>query len=159
MSSAYLSKGTTLEIDACGIKNSLRKARDGYTYFGCKKNIHSGFNEDTGGSILGTTKIVANDFVIPAKSEDDIEKHRGRQFQIWFDVDQNKYFIKDLGIGYGAFMKLTAPLPLKDNYLINIGESYIVANILPPSEELQELGIEINVPRLRLKIFSVVKSD
>jgi len=67
--------------------------------------------------------------------------------------------MKDLGIGYGAFIKLSKNLPLKDNYLINIGESYIVANILPPSEELQEMGIEISVPRLRLKIFSVVKSD
>lgn len=43
-----------------------------------------------------------------------------------------KYYIKDLGIGYGAFVKLTRPLVLKDNFLINMGESYIVANLIKP---------------------------
>ena len=40
------------------------------------------------------------------------------------------YKIKDLGIGYGAFVKLNNPLVLRDNFLLNMGESYIVANLL-----------------------------
>ena len=45
------------------------------------------------------------------------------------------YKIKDLGIGYGAFVKLNGPLILRDNFLLNMGESYIVANLLRGHED------------------------
>jgi hypothetical protein len=45
------------------------------------------------------------------------------------------YKIKDLGIGFGAFVKLNSPLVLRDNFLLNMGESYIVANLLRGQEE------------------------
>jgi hypothetical protein len=45
------------------------------------------------------------------------------------------YKIKDLGIGFGAFVKLNGPLVLRDNFLLNMGESYIVANLLRGQEE------------------------
>jgi hypothetical protein len=61
------------------------------------------------------------------------------------------YKIKDLGVGYGAFVKLTRPLVLRDNFLLNMGESYIVANLIKSPED--------GVLKLRLKIFSVVKAD
>ena len=61
------------------------------------------------------------------------------------------YKIKDLGIGFGAFVKLNSPLVLRDNFLLNMGESYIVANLLR--------GQEDGIQNLRLKIFSVVKAD
>lgn len=28
-----------------------------------------------------------NDFIIPTKNEEEKEKHRGRQFQIYYDID------------------------------------------------------------------------
>lgn len=61
------------------------------------------------------------------------------------------YKIKDLGVGYGAFVKLTRPLVLRDNFLLNMGESYIVANLIKSHDD--------NTLKLRLKIFSVVKAD
>ena len=71
-----------------------------------------------------------------------------------------KYKIKDLGIGYGAFVKLTTPIMLKDNYLLNMGESYIVANLIKSQDDLTEMaGTKLLQQRLRLKIFSVVKAD
>jgi hypothetical protein len=45
------------------------------------------------------------------------------------------YKIKDLGIGFGAFFKLNSPLVLRDNFLLNMGESYIVANLLRGQED------------------------
>lgn len=41
LSSAYLEKGEVLIINALGLEEdkSLRKAGDGFTYFGCKKSI------------------------------------------------------------------------------------------------------------------------
>ena len=32
-------------------------------------------------------KEIVNDFVIPTKNEEEKEKHRGRQFQIYYDID------------------------------------------------------------------------
>ena len=70
-----------------------------------------------------------------------------------------KYKIKDLGIGYGAFVKLTKPIILRDNYLLNMGESYIVANLFKQQDDMMGI-IGGKVPlKLRLKIFSVVKAD
>ena len=77
-----------------------------------------------------------------------------------FDIEMGVYKIKDLGIGYGVFVKLTENLPLKDNYLINMGESYIVANLLAPQQELLGVVATKKLPqKLRLKIFSVAKAD
>ncbi len=41
-----------------------------------------------------------------------------------------KYLIKDLGIGFGAFARLDRPLELKDNHLLNLGESFIIVNLI-----------------------------
>lgn len=98
--------------------------------------------------------------MIPNTNEEEVEKHQGRQFQIAFDLDSNSYKIKDLGIGYGVFVKLQQNLVLKDNFLINMGESYIVANLLQPQQELMGVVATRHLPqKLRLKIFSVSKAD
>ena len=105
-------------------------------------------------------KEIVNDFVIPTKNEEEKEKHRGRQFQIYFDPDSFKYKIKDLGVGYGAFVKLTRPIVLRDNFLLNMGESYIVANLFKSQDDMMGIVGVNKVPmKLRLKIFSVVKAD
>ena len=39
-------------------------------------------------------KEIVNDFVIPTKNPEEKEKHRGRQFQIYYDMDTQKYKIK-----------------------------------------------------------------
>ena len=81
--------------------------------------------------------------------------------------------IKDLQIGYGVFTETVGPVPLKDNLLINMGESYIVTNLhLPDPEIVSEYqnttqNYSNNVsqsqsqppPKLKLRVFSVSKSD
>jgi len=49
--------------------------------------------------------------------------------QIEFNLERG-YMIKDLGIGFGAFVRLDRPLELKDNHLINMGESFIIVNLI-----------------------------
>lgn len=68
------------------------------------------------------------------------------------------YYIKDLGIGFGVFKKMDTyglspnqtqgSIVLRDNMLVNIGEAYIVVNLLPE-------GLEDHEPHdtLKLKIF------
>ena len=113
---------------------------------------------------------MVNDFIIPACKREDKEKHAGRQFQIRFDRHTDTYFIKDLQVGYGVFTETVGPVPLKDNLLINMGESYIVTNLTPPDPEIvDEYAINslngegqlssIAPPKLKLRVFSVSKSD
>ena len=152
----------------------MRKAFDGVTYFGCKKTmpkkavvgsnemeadsgapamVHESASEDDANSsaamelnedALGDKEVV-NDFIIPACKKEDKEKHAGRQFQIRFDLHTETYFIKDLQIGYGVFTETVGPVPLKDNLLINMGESYIVTNLTQPDPEIvQEYAASLN---------------
>ena len=41
--------------------------------------------------------------------------------------------IKDLGVGYGVFVRQEHPIMLKDNMLSNVGEAYIVVNLISGS--------------------------
>ena len=134
----------------------LRRAYDGVTYFGCKRTlpktatsdleaadsgapalVHESASEDGSvGDSSSARREIVNDFIIPSSKEDEKEKHAGRQFQIRFDPHTETYFIKDLQVGYGVFTETVGPVPLKDNLLINMGESYIVTNLSGPDPEI-----------------------
>lgn len=62
--------------------------------------------------------------------------------------------MKDLGIGFGVFTESVGPVILKDNQLINMGESYIVTNLVEIENRDQEIIVQ-----LKLKVFSVNKAD
>ena len=135
ISSKVLQAGMEMTINALGIEGSDRDGRDGVVYFGNKRKGRKG----------DLTEIV-NDVKIPASDKELGEKHRGRHFQIVYDPFSDKYYIKDLSVGFGAFTRLNSPLILKDNHLIHIGESFIVVN-------LNYTGPPRSLPRLRLKLF------
>jgi len=96
---------------------SLRKIKDGKTYFGLispnNENVNKKIDFNTGN----------NDII---NTSSDI--HYGLQFRIKFDIKENGYFIRDcpFGNGYGTFMKVYKEMIIRDNTLINIGENYIV---------------------------------
>lgn len=53
-------------------------------------------------------------------------------------------------------------MPLKDNLLINMGESYIVTNLSAPDPEIETeyaQNGQIAPAKLKLRVFSVSKSD
>lgn len=98
----------------------------------------------------GKKEIVVNDFVIPSRNTEAAEQHRGRHFQIWYEMEKRQYFIKDLGIGFGVFKRMENGLAvLKDNMLVNVGEAYIVVNLLPEGAEEQGRSYDT----LKLKMF------
>lgn len=108
------SEGFSIMISSIGIEGSLRKAEDGITYFG-SVNKDSSINE-------------LNDFLIPMPDSDKDERNLGRHFQIYFSLSDSKYYIRDLGRGFGAFMKIGTSYVLKSDSLINIGDAYIVVS-------------------------------
>lgn len=113
--STTLERGTILEIDPLGLKNSIRQnAGDGLVYFG--------FLTDEELADYNT----AIDFLIKPKEENYETRFKGRHFQIRFNPFDLKYYICDLGNGFGTFVKLTEETVIKDNYLINLGNAYIV---------------------------------
>lgn len=110
--------------------DSLRTQKDGFVYFGCKKHG----NKQNGLEVI-------NDFVIPSKDKETEKRHRGRHLQIEYNLERNNYLIKDLGIGFGAFVRLEKPLELKDNHLLNMGESFIIVNLINEKFSLANYSI------------------
>lgn len=131
LQSATLPKGTVFRINAQGYEESKREDADGVTYIGCKRKINS-----------HKAEAVLNDIVIPNQEPQHDELHRGRHFQIAYEPSLDAYFAKDLGVGFGVFVKIDFTLELRDNYLVQMGDSFLIANFMTPDRS-----------RLRLKLF------
>lgn len=86
------------------------------------------------------------------KDKDTANRHRGRHFQIAYSIERDQYFIRDLGIGVGAFVKIEEDIIIKDNYLLSLGESFIIINILTERDE-SDTQSDLQFPMLRLKLF------
>jgi len=134
LSSNALPQGSVLSIGPEGYGESLRGAKDGITYFGCKRR-----EKATGDK----QRSVVNDVLMRVSDAEVAEKHRGRHFEVTYRPERRSYWIRDLGVGFGAFLRLDAPIKLRDNSLLNLGESFIVVNLEPPTDR----------PRLKLKLF------
>ena len=131
ISSWNLPKGLKLHIKKDKLENSLRNGNDGKIYFGYEKEIvnqnHNTINEP---------KI---DYLLLPKDNEYNDKFIGIHFMIRYDKEKCKYYIKDLGSGYGTFIKIINPLNIINNLLINIGDSFIVFSL----DEGQNLTVKI----------------
>lgn len=87
----------------------------GYTYFGSKRKLTK-----KGQPI--------NDVVFPALDEEYAERHRGNHFYIRYCGKTGSYKIKDLGIGFGVFMRRDDEVVLRNNTLVNVGLEYLTVN-------------------------------
>jgi len=145
MSSDETEKFITIEINPYGYVNSKRIKKDGITYFGY----------DTG---EGQYQV---DFIM--KSNDNYyydDAFNGRHFMIKFNPNDLNYYLKDLGRGFGTFIKIQEWTELVNNLLLNIGENYIVFSFGDEDdEEEDEKNNNINYNKddnsLNIKIFSI----
>lgn len=145
--------GTIYTITAQGIENGLRGAKDGFTYFGCKKRKCKSSIRHRKGEII-------NDVIIKNPDKEISQRHRGKHFQIQYVLDSNCYKIRDLGIGFGAYAKLENPLILQDNHLLSMGESFFIVNLLPDTDIEKRIS-KAELPKkddlhtkLRIKVFA-----
>ena len=160
MSSTTITLGTKLKIDKNGLmEGSLRNKKDNITYFGYM-DIDNINNYD---------ESIIVDYILPQKQykneDDNEEKYIGRYFQISYNLILKNYYIRDLGYGLGTFIKIKDPLLLKDNFLISIGDSYLVINLENSDEKDLVLGNNNNFSnkfdsklkgsgkKLRIKLF------
>ena len=143
-------KYMTIEINPFGYINSKRENKDGITYFG----INMEKWDNMGGGI---------DVVIKNNEDDyDDQNLYGRHFMIKFNPNDLNYYIKDLGKGIGAFIRIQEWTEIKNNQLINIGENYLLLSFEDDEDEEKYNNINnnnINENKsdnfLTIKIFSL----
>ena len=135
-------KKISIEINPLGYSNSKRK-KDGITYFGYEKEGEE-----------NNLDIIIN----PADNETIDEKFIGKHFQIKFNPEDLNYYLKDLGHGFGTFIKITDWVEIKNNFLLNIGENYLVFSLGSENENNISENCVIknnqNDSILNVKIFS-----
>lgn len=151
-------KNFKIEINPLGmVQGSKRKANDGFTYFGLVEEDDQEYNDDNNDNKDNKGKDV--DFEINSNdinTNTDNSNLIGRHFRIRFDINTMKYYIKDLGLGYGTFKKIVKKATLKDTYLINIGNSYIVCTFGVDEYYPEGKGsyVEMGEKTLNIKVFS-----
>mmetsp|Transcript_1101 Transcript_1101/g.2026 ORF Transcript_1101/g.2026 Transcript_1101/m.2026 type:complete len:289 (-) Transcript_1101:94-960(-) len=170
-----------------GYENGPRRLEfDGFTYFGVEDGVFNEDDEESSKNGAGATggyiedgkqvqKKEMNDFIIPKSNPNNSDaskespsmnpvmggegnNHQGRQFYIQFDPIDKFYKIRDLGKGYGAFGKLQGSIIIRDSFLINIGESYVVSYLISNQEDNEDSQLNSSgkgaIPyKLKLKIF------
>ena len=144
MSFDVTEKFINIEIDPWGYVNSKRAKKNGVTYFG--------YEEEKG---VGNLSV---DYVLKKNDNYSYEDaFNGRHFMIKFNPDNLNYYIKDLGRGFGTFIKIQEWTELKNNLLLNIGENYIVFSFGEDDEEEENEKemIDKNDNSLNIKIFSI----
>ena len=157
ISSISNQRGLKITINALGMtENSRRKAFDGNTFFGF---LGEEDNDNTNDINENTDQINNEvDFVIkPKEMNGDYNKNIGRYFRIRFDLTSMEYLIKGLECGFGTFKKITEKTKLKDCYLINVGNSYIVCSFGIDELNLSEKSIIDADKILNIKVYSEVQ--
>ena len=61
--------------------------------------------------------------------------------------------LRDLGVGFGVFREIKEPVLIKDQMLINMGESYIVTSLVQQQED------NASLVKLKLKVYNINKGE
>ena len=80
-----------------------------------------------------------------------LDKIKNAFFKIFYDYDRHIYYLLDLGVGYGTFYKIEEETALKENSIVNIGESFLVFSFRNKEMDTEE---QFNEDDLFIKIYS-----
>ena len=126
----------SIEITPLGYNESKRK-KDGITFFGYQKEGEKEEEEEE-------IDIRIN----PIDGENLDDKFYGKHFQIKFNPEDLNYYLRDLGHGFGTFIRINDWIEIKNNFLLNIGENYLIFSVI--SKDAQDNNSVLNI-----KLFSV----
>ena len=143
--SKNLEKGFKLQINKGNLENSLRNVKDEFTYFGYEIN--------------NKNKNYTIDYLLEPRNKNNDDKSIGKYFQIRYDNNLYKYYIKDLGNGYGTFIKLINEKKINNNLLINIGDSFIVFSFKKTNKEIITLQIFTGEQKCEITEFNSKNSN
>ena len=79
------------------------------------------------------------------------ERIKSAIFKIFYDYTKHIYYLMDLGVGYGTFYKIDEETVIKENSIVNIGESFLVFSFMNKELEKEE---QFGEDDLLLKIYS-----
>ena len=79
------------------------------------------------------------------------EKNKNIFFKIYYNSANETFYLMDMGVGYGTFYKIEEETIIKENNIINIGESYLIFSFNKINEDENQ---EIKEDDLFLKIYS-----
>ena len=131
-----------------GAEFGCREKRDYTTYFGCKKRWFRNKGKVSNADIV-------NDIVLKLQDKIEAENYRGRHFEIKYNPSLSSYFIKDLKIGFGTFVKLIKPLTIKDGSIIMVGDSFLILNLLPDKAKgSKPSSFQSNILRLKVTVYA-----
>ena len=139
-------------------ENSKRKAFDGNTFFGFLGEEND-LTKDNKENQDNNSEEINNDidFIIMPRENNNDNKNIGRYFRIRYDLISMGYLIKGLECGFGTFKKITEKTKLKDCYLINLGNSYIVCSFGIDELNISETSIIDADKILNIKVYSEVQ--
>lgn len=124
-------KTNILLLTPLGLTNSKRQVKDGVVYFG------SNFRDSNSNIII--------DYKLKLSNPIYGKKTLGPHFMVFFDLNKKTYFIRDLMVGLGTFVRVKEAMVLENDHLLSFGETYILVNIV-------NWGHEGGYPKLRLKV-------
>ena len=121
ISSQSMRFGTKIKIDKMGLmEKSLRNIKSNIIYFGYIDDLN--LNKDDNENSI--------DYLLPQKkfeNEDNEDiKFSGRFFRIYFNAKNLHYYLRDLGNCLGTYVKIKEPTILKNDDMINIGDTYLI---------------------------------
>ena len=119
--SGNLQSGSEICIMQTGFKGGYRRKKDGTTYFGCKKRMLKN-------NLRMQHGVIVNDIVIKLREKAMRENFRGRHFKIYYK--ENSYYIRDLGVGFGTFIKIEDSFQIRDGNLFTFGDSFMMLNLI-----------------------------
>ena len=123
--SSSIQRGESIIITPNGILNSKKKRRhnSNEVLFGYFSDLSNYYDVDY--ELPPNPFIKNNNFENNISSRDN-DKNEGIFFLIYYNFKLQNYFIKDYENGYGTFIKINNSYQLKDNSLINIGDSFLI---------------------------------
>ena len=90
------------------------------------------------------------DFLLPVKHCNKL----GKFFKIQYVPKLNIYIIKDLGNGFGTFIKITDSIIIRNYSLINIGSTYLLLYFVNGAYEKDEKSNKLGIgKKLKIKQF------
>ena len=103
-------KGGLLFLNSSGLQGSKRQSDDGCCYFGVLDTLNG---------------EIVNDYVLP--TDESLEGQQGRHFVIYYQ--DYLFWLRDLSIGFGVYIKLDYAMLLKDNMMLSTGDSFFIVNL------------------------------
>ena len=79
------------------------------------------------------------------------ETNKNIFFKIYYNYANETFYLMDMGVGYGTFYKIEEETIIKENNIINIGESYLIFSFNNLNEDENQ---EVKEDDLFLKIYS-----